>query len=99
MPFATKEKNKKLTDRLLKLKIARSSARVYASQILSLARAVKAEAGFELEDLKQKKFLNHVSSISNLTKRKNAASAIVAGIKVIEEKNNRSVQTGPHESG
>ena len=86
MPFATKEKNKKLTDRLLKLKIARSSARVYASQILSIARAVKAETGFVLEDLKQQKFLNYVSGISNLTKRKNAASAIVAGLKVIDEK-------------
>ena len=65
MPFATKEKNKKLTDRLLKLKIARSSARVYASQILSLARAVKAETGFELEDLKQKKFLKFRASATS----------------------------------
>ncbi len=85
MPFVSKAQNKKLIDNLLKLKVARSSARVYASQILSIARAVK-QNDFKLEDLKQQKFLNHVSSINNLTKRKNAASAIVAGLKVIGEK-------------
>ena len=87
MPFVQKEINKKLVDELLKLKVARSSARVYASQILSIVRAVKVKVeDFKLQDLTQKKFLNHVSEINNLTKRKNAASAIVAGLKVIGEK-------------
>ena len=81
MPFA--QKNNKLTEQLLKLNIARSSARVYASTIMSLAKALKAAEDFKLSDLKLRKYLTHVSKINNLTKRKNAASAVVAGLKTI----------------
>ena len=83
MPFA--QKNNKLTEQLLTLKIARSSARVYASTIMGLAKALKATEDFKLSDLKLRKYLTHVSSINNLTKRKNAASAVVAGLKVVGE--------------
>ena len=89
MPFA--QKNNKLTEQLLTLKIARSSARVYASTIMGLAKALKATEDFKLSDLKLRKYLTHVSSINNLTKRKNAASAVVAGLKVVGEKSSKII--------
>lgn len=70
-----------------KLNVKRSTARVYASQIVTLAKIVKIP--FDLKDLtwlKKGKVLRFVGNINNLTRRKNTASAIVAGLKVLGEK-------------
>ena len=81
-------KNGVLIDRFEKaLDVKRSTARVYASQLVTLAR--KLSIPFDLKDLswlKRPKVLNYVGNINNLTRRKNAASAIVAGLKVIDGK-------------
>ena len=81
-------KNKVLIDTFEdKLKVKRSTARVYASQLVTLARNMKIP--FDLKDLvwlKKAKVLRHVGNVNNLTRRKNTASAIIAGLKVVGEK-------------
>lgn len=87
MPFEAK--NTILTDKLEgKLNVRRSTARVYASTLANLARIQKVppEDVANLEWLKKKKLFAHVSNINNLTRRKNIASGIVAGLKVIGDK-------------
>ena len=68
------------------LGVKRSTARVYARQLVTLAR--KLEIPFDLKDLclKKPKILTYVGNINNLTRRKNTASAIVAALKVLGEK-------------
>ena len=87
MPFESK--NKTLTDKLeAALKVRRSTARVYASTLATLARNIKIPPT-EVDGLAwltKKKILKYTSDINNLTKRKNLASGIVAGLKVIGEK-------------
>ena len=79
-------KNTVLIDRFEKtLKVKRSTARVYASSIASLAKKMN-EKTDDLSWLKKKKIKKHVADINNLTRRKNLASGIVAALKVIDER-------------
>ena len=87
MPFESK--NQVLIDKLeATLKVRRSTARVYASTLATLSRSVKIppEDVDSLTWLTKKKVLTYVGDVNNLTKRKNLASGIVAGLKVIGEK-------------
>jgi len=86
MPFAPK--NTKVTDLIVgKLGVRRSTARVYASTLAMVAREVKLKDGIEdLTWLRKKKVLKFVSNINNLTRRKNTASGIIAGLKTIGDK-------------
>ena len=85
VPFK-KARNTALTDSFEKaLGVKRSTARVYASAIASLSRKVN-ESTDDIHWLTKKKILKHVGDINNLTRRKNLASAIVAGLKVLQEK-------------
>jgi len=78
-------KNTVLTDRFQKvLDVKRSTARVYASALASLSRKVN-ESVDDLSWLTKKSILKHVADINNLTRRKNLASAIIAGLKVADE--------------
>ena len=64
-------KNTVLIDRFEKtLKVKRSTARVYASSIASLAKKMN-EKTDDLSWLKKKKIKKHVADINNLTRRKN----------------------------
>ena len=88
MPEAAfkKPKNTVLTDRFQKvLGVKRSTARVYASALASLSRKVN-ESVDDLGWLTKKKILKHVADINNITRRKNLASAIIAGLKVVDER-------------
>ena len=79
-------KNTVLIDRFEKtLKVKRSTARVYASSIASLAKKMN-EKTDDLSWLKKKKIKKHVADINNLTRRKNLASGIIAALKVIDER-------------
>ena len=79
-------KNTVLIDRFEKaLKVKRSTARVYASSIASLAKKMN-EKTDDLAWLKKKKIKKHVADINNLTRRKNLASGIIAALKVIDER-------------
>ena len=79
-------KNTVLIDRFEKtLKVKRSTARVYASSIASLAKKMN-EKTDDLSWLKKKKIKKHVAEINNLTRRKNLASGIIAALKVIDER-------------
>ncbi len=85
VPFK-KAKNTALTDSLEKaLGVKRSTARVYSSAIASLSRKVN-ESTDDIHWLTKKKILKHVADINNLTRRKNLASAIVAGLKLLQDK-------------
>lgn len=78
-------KNIVLIDRFEKaLKVKRSTARVYASAIGSLARKMN-ESIEDLSWLTKKKYLKHVGDINNLTSRKNLAAALIAGLKSTDE--------------
>jgi hypothetical protein len=79
-------KNTVLIDRFEKaLKVKRSTARVYASSIGSLARKLDQSVD-DLSWLKMKRLIKHVGDINNLTRRKNLAAGIIAGLKVIDER-------------
>jgi len=87
MPFESK--NKDLIDKLQEaLSVKRSTARVYASTLATLARNVNIppEDVTSLTWLTKKRIVKFVSDVNNLTKRKNLASGIVAGLKVLKEK-------------
>ena len=87
MPFESK--NKDLIDKLHEaLKVKRSTARVYASTLATLARNLNIPPTdvTNLTWLTKRRILKFVGDVNNLTKRKNLASGIIAGLKVLKEK-------------